>query len=100
MFEILMKIIISFLFIDSKNKEQKIKDTKKSSDRESKQVLLSGSPVSIIYFLFYFICKVHAKMTTNNRTKESCNFVNDLFTFYFKFCHFVLINLYYNVKYI
>ncbi|KAE9542877.1 hypothetical protein AGLY_002788 [Aphis glycines] len=29
---------------DSKNKEQKIKDTKKSSDRESKQVLLSGTP--------------------------------------------------------
>jgi len=51
-----MKIIISFLFIDSKNKEQKIKDTKKSLDCESKQVLLSGTSVSIFYFLILFIC--------------------------------------------
>jgi len=45
------------IFIDSKHKEQKIiKDAKKSSDRESKQLLLCGTPVSVLYFLFFFIC--------------------------------------------
>jgi len=32
-----------------------MKDAKKSSDRESKQLLLCGTPVSIIYFLFLCI---------------------------------------------
>lgn len=39
------------LFIDSKLKEQKtVKDSKKTSDRESKQqLLLNNTPVSIYY---------------------------------------------------
>lgn len=47
------------LFIDSKLKEQKaIKDIKKSSDRETKQLSSSSTFVSIIFVSFTIFLKV------------------------------------------